>query len=139
MTLEESKELATVEKVHKTVEVPVAEFEGEFIREMVGKIPQIVMEMPVGYARGTHLKLEVEVRVRSVTVDEFKSGPNKGELYREHTLALEEIKLIGAYAAEELDPGVGGSASAAAVQAEGEDDSDDRPETEEEDGNDVGF
>lgn len=137
--MEESKEVAVVEKVHKTVEVPVAEFEGEFVREMIGKIPQINMEMPVGYSRGTHLKLELEVRVTGVRVDEFKSGEKKGDLFREHTLKLEEIKLIGAYTADELDPGVGGSASVTAAKQDDEDDPDERLDAEEKDENDVGF
>jgi hypothetical protein len=132
---EESKEIEVVEKVHKTVEIPVAEFEGEYVREMIGKIPQIVMEMPMGYARHTHLKLELEVRVGRVLVDEFKSGEKKGQLYREHTLALEEIKLIGAYTADEMDPGVGGSASVEAYKQEQEEE----PELEEEKKEDVGF
>jgi hypothetical protein len=132
---EESKEIEVVEKVHKTVEIPVAEFEGEYVREMIGKIPQIVMEMPMGYARHTHLKLELEVRVGRVLVDEFKSGEKKGQLYREHTLALEEIKLIGAYTADEMDPGVGGSASVEAYKQEQEEE----PELEDEEKEDVGF
>lgn len=132
---EESKEIEVVEKVHKTVEIPVAEFEGEYVREMIGKIPQIVMEMPMGYARHTHLKLELEVRVGRVLVDEFKSGEKKGQLYREHTLALEEIKLIGAYTADEMDPGVGGSASVEAYKQEQEEE----PELEDKEKEDVGF
>lgn len=139
--MSEDQEVSTaiekVEKVHRTVEIPVAEFEGEFVREMIGKIPQIVMEMPMGYARHTHLKLELEVRVGRVLVDEFKSGEKKGQLYREHTLSLEEIKLVGAYTADEMDPGVGGSASVEAYKQE----QDEEPEEgqEEESGNDVGF
>ena len=138
--MEESKEIETVEKVHKTVEIPVAEFEGEFVREMIGKIPQIVMEMPMGYARHTHLKLELEVRVGRVLVDEFKSGEKKGQLYREHTLSLEEIKLIGAYTSDELDPGVGGSASVEAYKQEQEEEPEaEEPEAQEEEKSDVGF
>lgn len=136
MMEEESKEIEVVEKVHKTVEIPVAEFEGEYVREMIGKIPQITMGMDMGYARHTHLKLELEVRVGRVVVDEFRSGEKKGQLYREHTLVLEEIKLLGAYTADELDPGVGGSASVDAYKQEQEEE----PETaEEEKGEDVGF
>lgn len=134
MEQEDSKEIEVAEKVHKTVEIPVAEFEGEYVREMIGKIPQIVMEMPMGYARHTHLKLELEVRVGRVTVDEFKSGEKKGQLFREHTLSLEEIKLVGAYTADEMDPGVGGSAS---VEAYKEEEAQEETEQKEDDG--VGF
>lgn len=106
------------------LEIPVAEFEGEMVRAMLGKIPAINMEMPVGYARGTHLKVELELRVRSVRVEEDR----RGDLTREHIFALEEIKLVGAYTADDLDPGVGGSASASAAQDD--DDSDERSEEE---------
>lgn len=112
-----SEEEPSTELVHtttKSLEVPVAEFEGEWVRHMLGKLPALVIEMPVGYSRGTHLKMEVEVRVRDVAMKEVK-----GELTREHTFALEEIKLLGAYSADEMDPGVGGNAAAG---AEGEDD-----------------
>lgn len=112
--------------VHKTAEIPVAEFEGEYVRKMVGKIPQINMEMPVGYRRGTHLKLEIEVRVGNIAVNEGK-GKEKGDLVREHTLHLEEVRLVGVYTAQELDPGVGGSASAAAIGSDDDPDQDPLP------------
>lgn len=91
--------------------IPVAEFEGDFVRYMEGKLPAITMEMPEGYARGTHLKMMIEVRIRNVRYEEDR----KGELTRQHVFALEEIQLVGAYAPEDLDPGVGGSASAGAL------------------------
>lgn len=117
------------------IEMPVAEFEGEFVRLMVGNLPSIAMEMPVGYARGTHLKMEIEVRVKGVRVDEG-TGRHKGDLVRYHALALEEIKLIGAYTADQMDPGVGGSASIEAAKAEDQE-TDESPEQGE--GSDVGF
>lgn len=128
---------AVPETVQGVVEIPVAEFEGEYVRTMIGTIPSIKMEMPVGYPRGTHLKLELEVRVVGVSVDEV--GKHK-DLARMHRLHLEEVKLIGAYTADQMDPGVGGSASVEAVKQEDEQDeqteTDERPETE---GHDVGF
>lgn len=87
--------------------MPVAVFEGEYIRNMVGKLPSINLAMDEGYARGTHLKIELEVRIRSVRVDENRSG----DLIREHQFSIEEAKIVGAYAAHELDPGVGGNAA----------------------------
>lgn len=121
------------------LEVPVAQHDGEYIQTMIGKLPAITLEMPVGYKRGTHLKFEVEVRVKGVAYDEDR----KGNLFAEHKLALEEIKLIGAYTADQLDPGVGGSASVAEAGAEDEEEgSDERPDeaaTTEEDPDDVGF
>lgn len=104
---------------HRTLELPVAEFEGEVVRVMLGKIPALNLEMEFGYPRGTHLKLELEVRCRAVHVDEFTAGPNRGELYREHIFALEEAKIIGVYTADELDPGVGGGLAAGAPETNG--------------------
>lgn len=86
-------------------------FEGEPVHQMEGKLPAITLEMPEGYARGTHLKMEVEVRVRNVRYEEIARGPEKGDLVRQHVFALEEIKLLRAFGADEADPGVGGSAS----------------------------
>lgn len=108
------------EEVPEVKAIPVAQMDGEFIRVMEGKLPAITLEMAEGYPRNTHLKLEVEVRVRGFHYDEISRGPQKGDLVRQHLFALEEVKLIGAYAPEELDPGVGGSASAAAIGAEPE-------------------
>lgn len=98
--------------VHRTVELPVAEFEGETVRLMLGKIPKQNFQLEYGYQRGTHLKMELELRCRSVLVDEVSSGEHKGELYREHSFAVVEARIIAAYTQEEadaLDPvGVGG-------------------------------
>jgi len=113
---------SSAELVHATPEeLAIVEIEGEVIRKMLGKLPGFEIEMPVGYRRNTHLKFELEVRVRNVATNEDR----KGELSRMHTFALEEIKLIGAYTADQLDPGVGGSAS---VSAAGGTASDDRPD-----------
>ena len=109
--------------MHRTLELPVAEFEGEMVRLMIGKIPALNLEMEYGYARGTHLKLELEVRCRKVSVDEVSSGEHKGELFREHTFALEEARIVGVYTADEMDPGVGGG-----LAGPGEGETDDRPE-----------
>lgn len=110
------------------LEIPVADFEGEYVRLMVGKLPAINLEMDYGYARGTHLKLELEVRVRSVNVDEVSSGRNKGDLVREHKFALEEARIIGAYTADQAEQGVGGSLAATGSDVEDEAvNSDDRP------------
>ena len=112
------------ELVHETAtELPIVEIEGEVVREMTGIIPRLVFTMPVGYRRNTHLRFEIEVRVRDWS---FKEN-GKGELSREHVFALEEITLVGAYTAAQADPGVGGSN---AVSAPGmKDDPDTRPDT----------
>lgn len=125
---------AVPDPVHSTaVTLPVAEFEGEMVRIMHGKLPGIVLEMDYGYKRDTHLKLEIEVRVRSVTVDEMRAGKTKGDLVRIHEFAIEEAKIIGAYTADEMEQGVGGSASVAAQKDIEAEELDDRPEGEEDD------
>ncbi len=108
-----SSSSSSTEIVHRPpTELPIVEVEGEIIRKMLAKMPGFEVELPVGYRRGTHLKFEVEVRVRGIAHREGK-GRDK-ELERMHDFALEEIKLIGAYTADQLDPGVGGSAAVSA-------------------------
>lgn len=107
---ERPEETPGTELVHAE-SLPIVEIEGEIIRTMLGVMPKFEIEMPVGYKRGTHLKFEVEVRVRNFAINEDR----KGNLARVHTFALEEIKLIGAYTADQVDPGVGGSASVGAI------------------------
>jgi hypothetical protein len=85
----------------------VAQFEGEFVTEMEGRLPAIVMEMPEGYPRGTHLRMNIEVRVKNVRYEENR----KGDLVRQHVFALESVQLVSAFAAEEADDSVGGTAS----------------------------
>lgn len=108
------------ELVHVTP-MPIAEVEGEMIRRMEGKIPGLTLQMDYGYKRNTHLRLEVEVRVQSVLVDEIRGGPDRGQLVRRHNFAIEEVKIVGAYTAAQMEQGVGGSASASAVREETED------------------
>lgn len=91
--------------------VHVVEHEGEYVRRMTCKLPAITLAMEEGYRRGTHLKMQVEVRVRGVHYDEIGSGKDKGELVRVHTFVLEEARILGAMSDAEADPGVGGSAS----------------------------
>lgn len=133
MSSDDQQNLPAVPEPTGTVhalEIPVAEFEGEYVRLMIGKLPGINLEMDYGYARGTHLKLELEVRVRSVNVDEIAAGKNKGELVREHKFAIEEAKIIGAYTAEQADPGVGGGLAATGNDIE-DDTEDEEQETDE--------
>lgn len=93
--------------------IAVDEFEGEKVRFHRGKLPAISLEMAEGYLRGSHLRLQVDVRVGPVRYDEFtaKRDQNRGELFREHTLVIEEVALVGALSTEEANPPVGGSAS----------------------------
>jgi len=91
----------------------IDQFEGEFVRVMRGKIPGLSINMPEGFARGTHLKLEMEARVRNVSYLEATDKEHKGELVREHQLVIEEVAITTAMTADEADPGTGGSATGA--------------------------
>lgn len=93
--------------------VPIAEFEGEFVRSFEGRLPAIQLDMPEGYRRGTHLKLEVEVRVRNIGYDEQKSRSKDipGDLSRIHTFALEEVKLVDAFDPANRPTNVGGNSA----------------------------
>lgn len=86
---------------------PIFEFEGEYVRQMEGKLPQLTLDMPEGYPRGTHLMLGVEVRVRNVRMEEDR----KGDLTRQHIFALEEIKLLEAFDPAQRPTNVGGSSA----------------------------
>lgn len=85
---------------------PVAEFEGEFVRLMEGKMPGLTITMPEGYKRNMHLVMQVECRVRSVDHPEDKKT---GDLTRMHNLALEEVRLIDAFHPDARPNNVGGS------------------------------
>lgn len=70
-----------------------AEFEGAAITQYDGRIPAIKVECPEPYKRGTILKLSVEVRVKSVRLEENKDG----DLTRSHIFAVETINVDEAY------------------------------------------
>lgn len=88
------------------------QFEGDFIHDLEGKLPAMTVEMPEAYARGTVLRLNVEVRVKSVRHEENR----KGDLVRQHVFALESINLAAAFKPEEDRSTVGGSASGVPTQ-----------------------
>ena len=88
--------------------MPVVNFEGEMVRLMMGKLPALTLEMDSGFPRGERLKLELEVRVRSVSVDEAR-GKHKGDLVRTHSFALESARII---LNEDEEEGVGGGLAA---------------------------
>lgn len=113
----------STELVHVTP-MPIAEVEGEMIRRMEGKLPGLTLQMDYGYKRNTHLRLEVQVRVQSVLVDEIRGGQDRGQLVRRHNFAIEEVKIVGAYTAEEVQQmdHVGGSASASAMKEQEQED-----------------
>lgn len=81
------------------------EFEGQFVRNVEGRLPQINLEMAEGYVRGTHLVMRVELRVRNVRFEEDR----RGDLTRQHLFALEEAKLLEAFDPVQRPTNVGGS------------------------------
>lgn len=87
-------------------------FEGDLIHDLEGKLPAMTVEMPEAYNRGTVLRLQVEVRVKSVRHEENR----KGDLVRQHVFALESINLVSSYKPEDARDSVGGSASSAPAQ-----------------------
>lgn len=100
---------------HQNIAIPVGEFEGEFIRSFEGKLPALTLDMPEGYRRGTHLKLEVEVRIRNVDFIEGKSrNGERGDLSRNHVFALEEIRLADAWDPATRPSNVGGNVAGSA-------------------------
>jgi len=82
--------------VQTSIEVPVAQTEGEFIRKMQGKIPSLTIDMPVGYKRGTYLELRVVMRVRGIAVDDVKVNRELVPT-RIHTLVYEDVQLVAAH------------------------------------------
>lgn len=69
----------------------VFEFEGDEISDFSAQIPSTKLEAPNAYPRGTILDLRLQVRVRSVRLDEGRSGA----LTRNHILAIEECNIVG--------------------------------------------
>ena len=73
------------------------EFDGSPIASIEAKLPSFVVDMPDGYHRGTHLKMEIEFRVRGVRYEENR----KGELVHQMILAVEDIALTKVMLPEE--------------------------------------
>lgn len=68
----------------------MAEFEGDEVSDFTAQIPSMTLETDQAYPRGTYLTLQVEVRVRSIRIDEDR----KGNLSRKHVLAIEDVKIL---------------------------------------------
>ena len=101
----------------------IAEFEGEYVRTMVGSLPAIALPMDVGYQRNTHLKMELELRVRNVRYEELTKAEEKatgdvGGMKRVHVFVLEEARIVEALTADQADEGVGGSAGGGQLRIE---------------------
>jgi hypothetical protein len=65
------------------------DFDGSPITSVEAKLPTFIVELPQGYRRGTHLRMEMDFRIRSVRYEENR----KGELVQQLILAVEEVEL----------------------------------------------
>lgn len=66
------------------------EFEGDEVTDFTAQLPSASLEAPQAYPRGTILNLNVQVRVKSVRLEEDR----KGKLFRKHVLALEDVSIL---------------------------------------------
>lgn len=95
--------------------VKIAEFEGGYVTKMRGKLPSFSIDMKNGYLHGTHIRMQIEVRVKNVRYEELKNR----ELLRDHILELVSARTVVAIAEEDLkNDDVSGSASAHPVPDE---------------------
>ena len=65
-------------------------FEGDEVSNFTAQLPSIGLDAPEAYPRGTLLNLTVQVRVKSVRLEEDR----KGALSRKHVLALEDVAIV---------------------------------------------
>lgn len=65
------------------------EFEGDEVTDFKAQLPSATLEAPEAYPRGTLLTLTVQVRVKSVRIEEDRSG----QLSRKHILSLEDVTV----------------------------------------------
>jgi hypothetical protein len=65
-------------------------FEGDEVTDFAAQLPAITVPTEDAYQRGTLLTLKVQVRVRSVRIEEDR----KGNLSRKHVLVLEDAAII---------------------------------------------
>lgn len=64
-------------------------FEGDEVTDFTAQLPSTKLEAPEAYPRGTIITLTVEVRVRSVRIEEDR----KGNLSRNHVLTIEDCSI----------------------------------------------
>ncbi len=97
--------------------IAAIQFEGVNVVDMEGKVPAFVLDMAEGYLRGTHVRLELELRVKGVNYVEGK----RGEVHRQHVFSVEAVEIKSAFDPNEAVDTVGGSAAAgAALPTEGD-------------------
>lgn len=74
----------------------VTTFEGDLITALEGKLPALTIAgMENAYPLGTQCQLEINVRVKSVRIDESRTG----DLVRQHIFQLINARIVKA-----LDP-----------------------------------
>lgn len=81
------------------------EFEGALVTDMDARLPAIKVECPEAYKRGTILKLTMEVRVKSVRLEENRDG----DLTRSHIFAVESVNVDEVYDPAEMIAQLSGS------------------------------
>lgn len=92
------------------------EFEGAPITDFLARIPAVTVECPEPYSRGTVLKLNLEVRVKSVRLEENREG----DLIRTHVFSVEDVQVKEVVTPAELaNQLVSGSAAGHAQIVEG--------------------
>ena len=74
------------------------EFEGAPITDFLARIPAVTVECPEPYTRGTVLKLSLEVRVKSVRLEENREG----DLVRQHVFSIEDVQVKEVVTPEQL-------------------------------------
>lgn len=91
---------------------PVMTFEGEYITDMEARVPAFSFPLESGYERNTHIRLNLEVRVKSISHDEQRGG----DVLRKHVCVIEAAHMVVAYKPEDAGGNdIGGSASANAT------------------------
>lgn len=91
------------------------EFEGDEVVDFLGILPKAILECPESYARGTQLSLNVEVRIKSVRLEEDR----KGNLIRQHVFAIEAVSVNHKIDSQQVVAGaVTGSASSSELSNE---------------------
>lgn len=86
----------------------VGEFEKAAVMGVSGRLPALTMDLAEGYTLNTHLRLELEVRVKGVRYEEDR----RGNMTRQHIFAIETVNLKSAFRPEDARDDIGGSASA---------------------------
>lgn len=100
----------------ETTPMYVTMFEGAVVAEMEARLPAMTLALEESYTRGTHLRFEIEFRVKDVRHNENRDG----DLVRHHALALETVTLRAAFQPEDRNEPVGGSAGSHPKQTEQE-------------------